>query len=62
MNLLLKGLMGASIGSTFFTMLFLAPSGAVLTSGASMDKVQRQAAASARGPRYVFVGGYYGGK
>ena len=62
MDFLLKALMGASIGSTFFTMLFLAPSGAVLTSGPELEKVKPQGAPGARGPRYVFVGGYYGGK
>lgn len=63
----MKGLMGVSIGATFFGLAFVAPSGALLTSSASPEKVERQAGGKptkhgTRGPRYVFIGGYYGGK
>ena len=65
-NMLMKGLMGAALGVTFVTMLFFAPRGWALTSSASNERVERKPGASsahgARGPRYVFIGGYFGGK
>ena len=66
-HLIFKGLMAASLGVTFVMLTFMAPRGAMLTTAASPDKVERQAGATpgkhgTRGPRYVFIGGYYGGK
>ncbi len=64
-NMIMKALMGASIGLTFITLLFFAPRGWALTSSASQDKVERKqddGKHGTRGPRYVFLGGYYGGK
>ena len=59
--------MGASMGLTFLTLLFFAPRGWALTTSASPDKVERKPddgrhGPTRTGPRYVFLGGYYGGK
>ena len=63
--MILKGVMASVMGFSFMTLLFLAPGGWFLTSGVTTDKVQPKGGATApgsRGPRYVWVGGYYGGK
>ncbi len=65
MHTILKGLMAGVMGFSFLTLVFLAPSGALLTSSVNTDKVEPKGGATApgsRGPRYVWVGGYYGGK
>lgn len=65
-HLIFKGLMGISLGATFVMLGFMAPSGALLTTSASPEKVERTLGKKpgkhgTRGPRYVFIG-YYRGK
>lgn len=62
---MLKILYGASLGLVAFVLGFMAPSGALLTTSASPERVQRQTSgpAGARSTRrsrstYVFVGGF----
>ena len=65
-HMIFKALMAASIGVTFVSLSFFAPSGAGMTTSASPEKVQAQPGQGperrTRGPRYVFIGGYRGGK
>jgi hypothetical protein len=66
-HMFFKGLMIGSLGVTFVMLAFMAPSGAMLTTSASPERVERKAGGKpgkhrTRGPRYVFIGGYYGGK
>ena len=70
--MVMKALYGVSLGLVAFTLFFLGPSGFGITQAAP-QKVKVEAAKEPgrsgtttrhrrRGPRYVFVGGYYRGK
>lgn len=65
-HMFFKGLMVASLATTFGMMAIMAPSGAMLTTTASPERVERKPGVAptgphrTRGPRYVFIGGYYG--
>ena len=64
----MKALYGACLGIIAFTLFFIGPSGWSVTK-ASPQKVKRdgqkyvgRSGSRHRGPRYVFIGGYYRGK
>lgn len=65
MDTILKGIMAGVMGFSLITLLFLAPNGWFLTSSVNTDKVEPKGGVTApgtRGPRYIWVGGYYRGK
>ncbi|RMG11599.1 MAG: hypothetical protein D6731_15280 [Planctomycetota bacterium] len=63
---IVKGLMVACIGLSCYSLAVWAPRGSILTRPASPEPVRASPGAGpgphTRGPRYVFVGGFIGGK